>query len=57
MDLFVYREINKASREKDESKIDTLGPYSFCLAEILRGSASSKRRDNKKFTRRLYDPL
>ena len=35
METFLYNEINKASRNKDKSKISTLGPYSFALCLII----------------------
>ncbi len=35
METFLYTEINRASRDKDKSKISTLGPYSFVLSWIV----------------------
>ncbi len=35
METFLYSEINRASRDKDKSKISTLGPYSFVLSWIV----------------------
>ena len=32
---FLYREVNRATRDKDSSKILTLGPFSFLLTKIL----------------------
>ncbi len=32
---FLYKELKKASREKNESRIMTLGPYAFALSFIL----------------------
>ena len=35
MQTFLYGEINRASRNKDKTKIKTLGPYSFVLSWIV----------------------
>ena len=35
---FLYKELKKASREKNESRIMTLGPYAFALSFILANS-------------------
>jgi hypothetical protein len=35
MQTFLYSEINRASRDKDKSKIKTLGPFSFVLSWIV----------------------
>ena len=40
----IYRYLNKASREKDASYIDTLGPFSDALRTILH-HAEKKRKD------------
>ena len=34
METFLYRELNRANREKDISKIDTLGPISLALEDV-----------------------
>ena len=34
METFLYRELNRANREKDMSKVDTLGPITFALEEV-----------------------
>ena len=31
METFIYTAINRASREQDKSKIETLGPYAVLL--------------------------
>ena len=41
METFIYPNLKKASREKDISKIMTLGPYALVLSFIL-DSASNK---------------
>ena len=33
METFLYREINRAHREMDDSKVDTLGPFSYILSQ------------------------
>ena len=35
LESFLYREVNRACREKDKSKIQTLGPFSFLVTKIL----------------------
>ena len=35
METFLFAEINRASRDKANSKISTLGPYSFVLSWIV----------------------
>lgn len=45
MHSFVYETLNRASWNHEDDKIDTLGPFSFCLSQILRGEASNQRKD------------
>ena len=40
-ETFLYKELKKASREKDQSKIMTLGPYALALSYILTQSKAS----------------
>ena len=56
MNTFVCHNANLGSWQKDESKIDTLGAYSHCLAEIIRGKASQNRKDEeaKDFKKYLF---
>ena len=35
MESFLYRIVNEASRTGDETKVDSLGPYSHCLDTII----------------------
>jgi len=35
LESFLFPALKKASKEKDESRIMTLGPYSFALSFIL----------------------
>jgi hypothetical protein len=39
-ETFLYKDLKNASREKDESKIMTLGPYALALSYILTKSKS-----------------
>ena len=34
-ETFLYKDLKRASREKDESRIMSLGPYALCLSFIL----------------------
>lgn len=53
---FLFSSLNKGSWNQEDSKIDTLGAFSHVLAEILRGDASSKRKDPEslEFKRLMY---
>ena len=42
METFIFTDMKKASLEKDETKIPTLGPYAAALSYIL-GNASRSR--------------
>ena len=46
METFLLYYINKATRDKNKSKIKTLGPYARCLDIILK-EASKKRKNIK----------
>ena len=35
METFLFTDLKKASREKDVTKIETLGPYALCLSYII----------------------
>ena len=39
-ETFLYKDLKKASREKDQSKIMSLGPYALALSYILIKSKS-----------------
>jgi len=41
-ETFLYKDLKKASREKDETKIITLGPYALVLSFILLEAKQSK---------------
>ena len=38
MENFVYSELNRSCRYKDESKVKTLGPYGMALGDIIEGA-------------------
>ena len=42
-ETFLYKDLKKASREKDESKIITLGPYALALSFILLKAKTFKK--------------
>ena len=42
METFIFTDMKKASLEKDETKIPTLGPYAAALSFII-GNASKSR--------------
>ena len=42
METFIFSDMKKASLEKDETKIPTLGPYAAALSFVL-GNASKSR--------------
>lgn len=45
MDTFINSSMNEASRQCDETKVMTLGPYSLVLGLILNNIASRFRKD------------
>jgi len=42
-ETFLYQDLKKASREKDESKIMSLGPYALVLSYILLKAESDSK--------------
>ena len=42
MESFIYPELKKASLNKDESRIPTLGPYAAVLSFIIRNANISR---------------
>ena len=45
METYLYKDLKLASREKDESKIMTLGPYALVLSYILSRADYSKKKE------------
>lgn len=35
LETFIYDDVNKALRFKDENSVENLGPFCFCLSKIL----------------------
>ena len=35
METFIYKELKNASRNQDDERIGSLGPYAMCLSYIL----------------------
>ena len=35
METFIYKDLKNASRNKNEKRIGSLGPYAMCLSYIL----------------------
>lgn len=44
LDCFLFGKLNKISREKDSSAIETLGPFAVALTKII-DNIQQKRRD------------
>ena len=42
METFIYSELKKASLNKDETRIPTLGPYAAALSYIIRNANISR---------------
>ena len=43
MDSFVFKEVNKASREYDISKIEFYGPFAMALGYVVQAGDGSKK--------------
>jgi len=54
METFVYSLLNISSRNKDASKINTLGPFSLALATSVAGAEANRAIDNESLP--LHDP-
>ena len=44
LDCFLFQRLNKISREKDSSAVETLGPYAVALTKII-NCVQQKRHD------------
>ena len=49
MESFIYNELKKASLQKDESRIPTLGPYAAALSFIIRNANKTRIKYDHKF--------
>ena len=47
METFIYKDLKKASLQKDITKVPTLGPYAFALSRIIAGGFEKKLKNNK----------
>jgi len=45
MECFVYKQLNAATRDNDQSYVATLGPMCLCLGTIIEGAESSAPED------------
>jgi hypothetical protein len=45
LETYLYKDLKIASREKDESKIMTLGPYALVLSYILSSADYSNKNE------------
>ena len=45
MQIFLFSDLKVVSREKDESKIMSLGPYALCLSYILAKTNQTEKRN------------
>ena len=46
METFIYKDLKKASLNKDITKVKTLGPYAYVLGEILNKALFQKLINN-----------
>ena len=56
MQTFLFSDLKQASREKDDMKIMTLGPYALCLSYILAKAKSTKNSEVKYVYRGMIMP-
>ena len=48
METFLYKELKRASIEKDETRISSLGPYSAALSFIIANANKSRINSSNK---------
>ena len=49
METFLYKELKRSSLEKDESRIETLGPYAAALSFIIGNANKGRMSRNPDF--------
>ena len=49
METFIYKDLKKASLQKDITKVKTLGPYAKVIGTILEKSLKKKIENDEKF--------
>ena len=54
METFIYGELNRASRKKDESKIQYYGAFSAALSYIIYSANTKRKTDKLTGTTTLY---
>ena len=54
METFIYKDMKKASLEKDITKVKTLGPYAFVLTVILKESLFKKLENDKELLKKYF---
>ena len=47
METFLYKELKRASLQKDETRIPSLGPYSAALSFIIENANKSRISSSK----------
>ena len=57
LETWLYSAVNKASRERDRSKIETLGPVACILSHALLLAAKSRNEYPKTFPGELTPPI
>lgn len=55
IDCFIYKDLNKASREKNRDKILSLGPYAAALNFIIRNCNKERMKKDKVFSEKYKD--
>ena len=43
LDVWLFRQINSGSREGDQSKVDSLGPFAMAFGTIIDGAALNRK--------------
>ena len=58
METFIYKDLKKASLNKDITKVKTLGPYALVMGRILNRSLFKKLKNDwklqNKYTKHLF---
>ena len=49
METFIYKDLKKASLEKDITKVKTLGPYASVMGRIINNSLYKKLENDSEF--------
>jgi hypothetical protein len=58
METFIYKDLKKASLNKDITKVKTLGPYACAMTKILDYSLNEKLNNDKELRKKyLGKPL